>query len=119
MRLLIPSDVRSSFDQSIMMNIITWNCWGALKPSFQSNVCDLVSSHDPAILIIMETRLGKDKAKQIIDRLPFQGEIHTDTIGFAGGLWFLWDLDRVDITYLTSTEQEIHALVKVRSSSLN
>ncbi|XP_075655125.1 uncharacterized protein LOC142625332 [Castanea sativa] len=67
----------------------------------------------------METRLGGDKAKVITENLPFQGAIHTDTVGFAGGLWLLWNLNRVEITNLTSTEQKIHVLVKVRSSNLN
>lgn len=88
-RLLPTADVFSSFAQSVMMNIILWNCKAALKPSFQSNVCDLVSINDLAILIVMETRLGKEKVKEITYMLPFQGVIHTDTIGFAGDLWFL------------------------------
>ena len=104
---------------SFMMNIIIWNCRGALKPSFQSSVRDLVANHDPAILMVMETRIGSDKAKDITDRLPFQGALFIDSIGFAGGLWLLWDPDRVEVTYLTSTEQEIHTIVKVKSSSLN
>ena len=64
-------DVCPSFARSIMMNIIIWNCRGGLKPSFQSNVRDLISIHDLAILIVIETHLSKDKAKEITDRLPF------------------------------------------------
>lgn len=101
------------------MNIIIWNCRGALKSSFQSHVRDLVDMHDPAIFVVMETHIGGDKAKEISDRLPFQRTIHTDTTGFARGLWLLWDLDRVEISNLASTKQEIHVLVKVRSSNCN
>ena len=57
-----------------------------MKPSFQSDVRELITNYDPTILVIMETRIGSDKAKEITDRLPFQGAIHTDTIGYAGGL---------------------------------
>ncbi|XP_030924855.1 uncharacterized protein LOC115951891 [Quercus lobata] len=101
------------------MNIVIWNCRGALKPSFQKHVRDLAAQHDPAIFVVMETHTGGDRAKEIIERLPFQGAIHTDTIGLIGGLWLLWDPDRVEITNLASTEQEIHVLVKVRSSNLS
>ena len=103
----------------VSMNLVIWNCRGALKPSFQNHVRDLVALHDPAIFVVMETHVGGDRAKDITDRLPFQGAIHTDTIGFAGGLWLLWDTDRVEITNLASTEQEIHVLVKVKSSNLS
>ena len=67
----------------------------------------------------METRLGSERAKEITNRLPFQGVIHIDSVGFADGIWFLWDLERVEVTNLASMEQEIHTLVKVNSSSLN
>ncbi|XP_023901204.1 uncharacterized protein LOC112013045 [Quercus suber] len=60
----------------------------------------------------METRVGGDKAKAIIDRLPFDRSVKTDTIGYTGDLWMLWDSNRVDVTLLADTEQEIHATVK-------
>ena len=95
------------------MNIIAWNCRGASKPSFQNHVRELVQNHDPAIMIIMETRIGGARARDISDKLPFDGAIHTDTLGFAGGLWLLWNSDRVQIHQLATSEQEIHVLVKV------
>ena len=52
-----------------------------------------------------------------MDKLPFDGAIHTDTIGYARSLWMLWNLDRVEVTSLSSTEQEIHAIVKVSNSN--
>ena len=98
------------------MNIIAWNCRGALKPEFQNRVRELVQNHNPVMLIVMETRVGGDKAKAIIDRLPFDEAIHTETIGYAGGLWLLWNADMVVVSPLTTTEQEIHVTVKVRPS---
>lgn len=74
---------------SLIMNIIIWNCRDALKPSFQKHVRDLVRNHDLAILIVMETRIGGDTAAEIIEKLTFDGAIHTDTIGYVGGLWVL------------------------------
>ena len=70
----------------LIMNIIVWNCRGALKPSFQKHVSELVRMHNPAILVILETHVGGDRARGIIERLPFDGSVHTDTVGYAGGL---------------------------------
>lgn len=64
-------------------------------------------------MIVMETRIGSDRATNITDRLPFDGAIHTDTIGFAGGLWLLWNSDKVQITQLALSELEVHVRVKV------
>jgi len=86
------------------MNIIAWNCRGARKPAFKNHVRELVRIHDPVILIVMETRVGGVRAKEITDELPFDRAIHTDTIGFAGGLWLMWNEDRVDISQLANTE---------------
>ncbi|XP_050242062.1 uncharacterized protein LOC126691020 [Quercus robur] len=65
----------------------------------------------------METRVGGERAKELIDRLPFDGEIHTDSMGYAGGLWVLWNSDRVEVSSLANIEQEIHIMVKVRFSN--
>jgi len=95
------------------MNIIVWNCRGTLKPSFQNHVRDLVNNHESVILIVMVTRIGRDRAREITDRLPFDGDIHADTIGYTGGLWMLWNSDKVEITPLSNTEQEIHVTIMV------
>ena len=101
------------------MNIIVWNCGGTLESSFQSHIQELVYNHNLAMLVVMETRVGGDKAREITDRLPFDGAVHTGTIGYAGGLWLLWNLDGVEITPLMSMKQEIHVTVKVRNSNLD
>ena len=64
----------------------------------------------------METRIGGERARGITDRLPFENVVHTNTIGLAGGLGMLWNSERVDVTPLSSIEQEIHAIVKVPNS---
>lgn len=43
--------------------------------------------------------------------------IHIDTIRYAGGLWMLWNLDKVEVKLLSNIEQEIHAVVKVMNSN--
>ena len=103
----------------ISMNIICWNCRGALNPRFKPTLNNLISKHNPPMVIITETRIGGNRAKDITDTLPFDGAIHTDTIGYAGGLWLLWKSEEVEVTMLAKTEQEIHVIIKVRSSDLS
>lgn len=73
------------------MNILIWNCRGASNPNFCKNVSDMVRRHCPAIMIISETKLCGDRAQRIIDRLPLDGAIVTNSFGRSGGLWLLWD----------------------------
>lgn len=55
-------------------------------------------------MVIMETKVGGDKAKEIIGRLPFDEAICTETKGLFGGLWLLWNLDIVEVSLLAKTE---------------
>lgn len=91
-----------------------------LKPNFQDHVRDLVQNHNLAIFVAMETWIGRDRAKEIMDRLPFNGAICTDTIGYAGGegFYLLWNLDSAKVSFLSKMEQEIHVSIKVRSLNL-
>ena len=70
---LLPFDECPTPQHRFLMNIIIWNGWEVLKPSFQFNVRELVRNHDPAILVLMETGIGGEKAKEISSRLPFDG----------------------------------------------
>ena len=47
-------------------------------------------NHRPGIMVITETRVGGSRAEKIIEGLPFDSFITTETIGYAGGLWILW-----------------------------
>lgn len=70
-------------------------------------------------MIVTETKVGGSQAKDITDRLPFDGAIHTNTISYSSGLWVLWDLSQVAISELLSTKQKIHSTVKVLSSEFS
>ena len=98
-----------------IMNILIWSCRGAMKPLFRKTVMYLVAWHSSIIMVIMETRLSGARAKEIIETFPFGGAEVTNTIGFAGGIWLLWSSNLVHVDILATTEQEIHAIIQVRS----
>ena len=100
-----------------IINILVWNCRGALNPSFQTFVHNMTQTHCPTIMIITETKVSGSKAKEITDRLRFDGAIHANNIGYSGGLWILWDSTQVEVSKLSTMEQEIHAIVKDLSSN--
>lgn len=66
-------------------------------------------------MIITKTRVGGERAKDITDRLPFDGTIHSDTVGYSGGIWLLWNSDTVEVIQLAKTKQGIHVVIKVRA----
>ena len=88
----------------VLMNSIIWNCRGASKPSFQKRVKEMVQKYNPDILVVIETRVGVNRAREITERLPFDGVIRSDAVGFTGGIWVLWNSGKVDVAHLASTE---------------
>lgn len=46
-------------------------------------------NHRPTIFVVTKTRVGGDRVAKIIEGLPFDGFITTDTIGSAWGLRIL------------------------------
>lgn len=66
-----------------------------MKPLFRKIVMDLVDWHNPIVMVITDTRLSGVRDEEVIETLPFDGVVVTDTIGFAGGIWLLWRSDLV------------------------
>ena len=95
------------------MNILLWNCRGALNGDFTRSIFEMTVNHFRSIMIVTETHVGGDRATKIIDGLPYDGFFFTDTISYAGGLWLLWKKEEVEVIVLAATEQEIHATIKV------
>ena len=114
-----PNQVEVPIGQSVQMNILMWNYRGALNPDFKRKIFEMAVNHHPSIMVITETRVGGERAERIIEGLPFDGFITTDTIGYSRGLWILWKKEEAEVLPLASTEQEIHATVKVRSTNLS
>ena len=116
-----PNKIKVPLGQFVQINILMWNCRGAFNPNFKRRVFEMAVNHHPSIsiIVITETRVGGDRAEKIIDGLPFDGFITTNTIGYGSGLWILWNKEDVEISLLASTEHEIHATIKVHASNLS
>ena len=89
--------------QFVKMNILMWNCRGALNPDFKRRVFEMAVNHRPLIMVITETRVGGSRAEKIIEALPFDGFITMETIGYAGGLWILWRREDAEVNLLFAT----------------
>ena len=113
-----PNPIEVLVGGFVKINILLWNCKGALNADFKRRIFEMIVNHHPPIMVIMETRGRGDRVERIIERLSFDGFFATDTIGYAGGLWLLWkEEEEADVFVLAAREQEIHATVKVCTSN--
>ena len=92
---LNPSPIEIPLGQFVKMN----NTHLELHRGFKMAI-----NHRPSIMVITETRVGDDRMGRIIEGLPFDRFITTDTIAFAGDLWILWKKEDSEVNLWASTE---------------
>ncbi|PPD92218.1 hypothetical protein GOBAR_DD10843 [Gossypium barbadense] len=78
---------------------------------------DLVKIHHPKTLVITETKANGSDVPRIINKMPFNAWEDTTVIDNKGGMWIMWNSNRITVDIIFNTEQEIHATVKVLSSN--
>ena len=92
-----PMEIEVPLGQFVKMNILLWNCRGALNADFKRRIFEMAINHQLSIMVVTETRVGGDRVAKIIECLPFDGSIVTDTVEYAGGLWILWKMEDVEV----------------------
>lgn len=90
------------------MDIFVWNIRGGGSKNFLRTI----RVHNPSILVLVETRVNNSNADRIIRRIGYQNHYKVDTLGFSGGILFLWRGDNITVDVLSSSEQSVHAVVK-------
>ena len=79
-----PASAEFPLEHFVTMNILMWNCRGALNPDFTHRIFEMAVNHNPAIMVITETRVGGDRAAKIIAGLPFDGLVMLVGCGCCG-----------------------------------
>ncbi|KAL7216100.1 hypothetical protein ACSBR1_028109 [Camellia fascicularis] len=95
------------------MKVLLWNYRGAASPHFRRHFFTLVNEYHPQLVILTETRVGGTRGKTLSENLGFSNVHISDPIGFSGGIWLLWNDLQIDCEVLLTTEQEIHAWIKI------
>jgi hypothetical protein len=76
---------------TLSMKILLWNCRGAGNPNFHRNFSALMKYHYSAIVVLVETSFSGQRAISVNSALGFDRVVHSDAVGFNGGIWLLWD----------------------------
>jgi hypothetical protein len=72
------------------MNIPSVNCRGCGQPEAVQEIHLLVEEKRPAVVFLMETRMGEDRARGLQRSLGFPNAIVVKSEGLSGGLLLLW-----------------------------
>ncbi|KAL8159829.1 hypothetical protein V2J09_001366 [Rumex salicifolius] len=89
------------------INIITWNVQRAGSREFMITLKELIRIHNPAILVLVETRLSGRQMDKIYDTLGFDGVARAEAVGFRGGIWVLWRKAMVNLKQIATHHQSV------------
>ncbi|OMP03174.1 Endonuclease/exonuclease/phosphatase [Corchorus capsularis] len=107
------------YSSSFPMKILLWNVRGAGGSDLLRSIQDLVRVHKPVLVGIMETRVGSDRAEDIVRRIRFSDHRIVEGLGFSGGIWLLWDSGSVNVIVEETSFQAITVKVKRKDEQWN
>ncbi|XP_070004098.1 uncharacterized protein LOC142163515 [Nicotiana tabacum] len=124
--ILVPSHRRNSAaavkknyqiqsNQSMMnqpINFIIWNVRGANNANFHRNFREIMDTHRPSMVDLLETRMTNHIS--ILEDFNFTEIIEVPAEGQSGGLVILWNHARVIVNNFTRRNQEIYAMIKIK-----
>lgn len=68
------------------MIFLAWNCRGARSPRFKSIVRDMIATHNPDILVILERRISGAIADSVCRSFPRFSYSRIEAVRFKGGI---------------------------------
>ncbi|XP_062009065.1 uncharacterized protein LOC133725714 [Rosa rugosa] len=90
-----------------MFKILFWNARGAGSENFRSAISDLVRLHSIDILAICEPRVQFARASTTLNNLGFSDSRVMEAEGFSGGLWLLWNKNKVKVDFIDENFRSI------------
>lgn len=99
---------------SMDCKIIVWYIQGPCGGDTNRVLRNLVDSHRPAIVVLLEPRISGDQANWVISSLRFECSLRVEARGFSGGIWVVWR-DFVWIDIIENHMQFVHMFIKIRN----
>lgn len=73
---------------------------------------DMLVENKPSILALVKTRVSSVHAKHyILNKTYLTNILAVQAVGFAGGIWLMWDATRVTVDEVAMNEQIITVIV--------
>lgn len=98
-------------------NIIIWNIRGGNNVEFRRNFHDLVATHQPCMVSLLETRMTSHGS--LMNEFGFSDMIEIPAEGQSGGMAVMWNTNLVHVNNFVKQNNEIHAPIKVITSQKN
>ncbi|XP_028112975.1 uncharacterized protein LOC114311106 [Camellia sinensis] len=107
----LVSDSPLTYPSMDLLCLLFWNCQGAGNNNFKRNLNDIIRTHKPEILVLLETKVPFSKMGNFFNRLGFTASTIVDPVGRVEGIWIVWDTSQVTVRASSATSQAIHATI--------
>src|SRR4051812_37264532 len=89
--------------------LVSWNVRGLNKSGKLKEISSRLNLLKPDIVILIETRVMRDKAKNIRDKLHVH-DCYVDNYHYheSGRIWISWNDSAIDVKVVNSSDQYIH-----------
>ena len=78
------------------MICLSWNCRGLGQARAVQDLSELVKTHKPMVIFLIETLVNSNKIESLRVKLGFQNALAVDRLGRGGGADILWkDLEKM------------------------
>ncbi|CAK8532407.1 unnamed protein product [Lathyrus sativus] len=92
--------------------IVSWNVRGLNKAGKVREISSRLRNLDPAIIVLIETRVKKEKVVGIRKKLKMRGSYMDNYAQHDNGrIWIHWDDNSRQVEFVASTDQMIHCKV--------
>ena len=93
-----------------IMSCLSWNCRGLGNPQTEDELVALVTTKDPIIVFLMETKVEKVVLDRNGKRIHFANLFLVPRVNERGGFALFWKSD-VDASVQTSSERHINVVI--------
>ncbi|XP_031131901.1 uncharacterized protein LOC116033288 [Ipomoea triloba] len=98
----VVMDIEDNSDDA--QRCIVWNYQGAGGRVFHRVLSNLIQTHKPTILGLVEPKVSGSQANAICSKLGFSDWVRVEAVGFSGGIWIFWN-DSINVV-VTSTHPQ-------------
>ncbi|KAL2898046.1 putative RNA-directed DNA polymerase from transposon X-element [Bienertia sinuspersici] len=89
------------------VSCMVWNVQGTGDRAFLAVLKEIIRTHQPNVLALVETHMGGDHAVRMASILGYNGHVRVDAQGFSGGIWVYWNKNIVTVEPIRQHEQYI------------
>lgn len=95
---------------NLYMKIVLWNIRGASRNEFIPYAWDIIKQHHPLVFVLLETKCGEDRARQVQLQLGFIEFKVINPLGKRGGIWLFWKTGIDLVLFNAGNPNYFHAL---------